>query len=438
MGGGPVRRSTKTKVMSIRRRSVISGIGVLSPLGTRRAPVWEAILAGTPGVKAITAFDASSLPVRVAGTIADFDAKAYLEKKDRKQLRMMARPIQLAVAGAWLALEDCKVDKTTLDKTRFGVLYGSCMIPSELPELAEPGKLCVIPGERVVNTKKWGFEGIPSIQPLWMLKYLPNMLACQVSILHDAQGPNNTITENDVAGIMAFGESLRILERDRADFFLVGGAESKINPLSLSRQCLFETLSKRNDDPEGAHRPFDRDREGTVLSEGSAVVVLEEYEHAKRRGAEILAEVGGFSAGFDRARDGKGLARVIRQAMAAAGVGPGEIDHISSHAQGAPITDAWEAAAYREVFCGHNVPVHALKGQTGNMGCASGILELATAALALSTGIRPATINCPNPDPDCGLVVTTGHGTKMEKPCVVKVSLSQLGQVCVVVLKAIQ
>ncbi len=435
MGGGPVRRPTNTKVMSNRRRSVISGLGVLSPLGIRRGPVWEAIQAGTPGVKAISTFDTSSLPVKVAGVVTDFDPKMYMEKKDRKQLRMMARPIQLAVAGAWLALEDCQVDKTTLDKTRFGVLYGSCMIPSELPELAEPGKLCVIPGERVVDTKKWGVEGIPAIQPLWMLKYLPNMLACQVSILHDAQGPNNTITENDVAGIMAFGESLRILERDRADFFLVGGAESKVNPLSLSRQCLFETLSQKNDDPEGAHRPFDQARDGTVLSEGSAVVVLEEYEHAKKRGAGILAEVGGFSAGFDRARDGKGLARVIRQAMERAQVSPGEIDHISSHGQGAPVTDAWEAAAYQEVFAGHTIPVHALKGQTGNMGCASGILELATAALALSTGIRPATINCPNPD--CGIVVTSRHATRMEKPCVVKVSLSQLGQVCVVVLKAI-
>ena len=423
--------------MSTGRRAVISGMGIFSPLGTRREPFWEAVLAGTPGVGPITAFDASALPVRVAGQVADFDAKIYLDKKDRKQLRMMARPIQLAVAAAQVALDDCKVDKSALDKTRFGVVYGSCMIPTELPELAEPGKVCVEPGSRFLDLKKWGTEGIHAIAPLWMLKYLPNMLACQVSILHDAQGPNNTITENDVAGILAFGESLRILERDRADFFLVGGAESKINPLSLTRQCLFETLSKRNEDPAGAHRPFDRDREGTVLSEGAAVVVLEELEHAKKRGAEMIAEVASFSTGFDRARDGKGLARVIRQAMAEAGVGPGDIDHINAHGQGAPITDAWEAAAYREVFGSHPVPVHALKGQTGNMGCASGIAELAAAALALSTGIRPSTINCPNPDPACGITIASGPPARVERPCVLKVTLTQLGQVCAVVLKKI-
>ena len=164
-----------------------------------------------------------------------------------------------------------------------------------------------------------------------MLKYLPNMLACHVSILHNAQGPNNTITESDVASLLALGEAYRILGRDQADFFLVGGAESKINPLSLVRQCLFEPLSRRNDAPEKACRPFDRSRDGLVLGEGAGVLVVEELEHARKRGARIYAEVVGFGAAFDRERNGDGLARAIRAALAEAGIGPDDVDHVNAH-----------------------------------------------------------------------------------------------------------
>src|SRR5436305_2475854 len=167
--------------------------------------------------------------------------------------------------------------------------------------------------------------------PLWMLKSLPNMLACHVSILHNAQGPNNTITETDVASLLALGEAYRILGRDQSDFFLVGGGESKLNPLSLVRQCLFQPLSRRNDAPEKASRPFDRGRDGMVLGEGAGVLVVEELEHARRRGAEIYAELVGFGAAFDRKLNGEGLARAIRAALADAGIGPEDVDHVNAH-----------------------------------------------------------------------------------------------------------
>lgn len=422
--------------MASGRRSVISGLGILSPIGIRREPFWESVLGGHSGVGPITAFDPAGLPVRIAGSIPAFDAKEYIDKKDRKQLRMMARPIQMAVSAAALALEDSKVDKNKLDKTRFGVLFGSCMIPTELPDLIEPGKMCVGIEHRKVDMARWGSDGIPAIQPLWMLKYLPNMLACQVSIFHDAQGPNNTITENDVAGLLAFGESLRILQRDWADFFLVGGAEAKINPLSMTRQCLFEALSRKNDDPKAALRAFDKDSDGTVIGEGAGVVVLEELEHARKRNAGILAEVAGFGSAFDRAKDGAGLARAIEAALKEAGVGPESIDFISSHGMGAAQADRFEAAGYRKVFGQGKVPpVFALKPITGNIGCGSGILELAVAALALSTGIRPSSVNCPNPDPECGLTVPGGAPGKVEKSHALKVSITTLGQTAAVVLK---
>src|SRR5262249_28659144 len=192
---------------------------------------------------------------------------------------------------------------------RFAVEFGAGLIATELDELAAAARLAANCQPGHVDLEKWGEQGLPNIQPLWMLKYLPNMLACHVSILHNAQGPSNTITEGDVASLLAIGEAYRVLTRDAADFFLVGGGDSRINPLSLVRNCLFQPLSRRNDAPEKASRPFDRDRDGFVLGEGSTVLSLEELEHAKKRGARIYAEVVGFGSAFDPQRSGRALAR---------------------------------------------------------------------------------------------------------------------------------
>src|SRR6516165_10177147 len=229
------------------RRAVLTGVGLITPLGQEVASFWAALRAGRSGVPTIRTFDTSGLPVHFAGEIADFDAKNYVDKKDRRGLKMMARTIQLAVAGAQRALDDGKVDKSKLDPTRFGVEFGAGLIASELPELIDAARASANCEPGKVDLEKWGDAGIPAIQPLWMLKYLPNMLASQVSILQDAQGPNNTITESDVAGLLALAESYRILRRSGADFFLVGGADSRIGALSVVRQCLFMPLSRRND-----------------------------------------------------------------------------------------------------------------------------------------------------------------------------------------------
>src|SRR5947209_380476 len=243
------------------RRAVITGIGVACSIGLTPDACWESLAQGRGGIRRIRQFDPSGLPVQFGGEIEEFDAKKYIDKKERKSLKVMARSIQLAVAAAQTALDDGKVGK--------------------------------------VDLEKWGGEGLKHITPLWMLKYLPNMLACHVSILHNAQGPSNTVTQSDVAGLLALGEAYRVLVRDQADFFLVGGGESRINPLSMVRQCLFDALSRRNDTPEKACRPFDRRRDGFVLGEGGGVFVLEELEHARRRGARIYGEVVGFGAAFD-------------------------------------------------------------------------------------------------------------------------------------------
>ena len=419
------------------RRAVITGAGALCAVGDDPASIWQAWRDGRSGVKPISLFDSSGLPVRIAGEMTGFDAKNFMEKKDRKQLRVMARTIQLAVASSQKALEDCQVDKSKLDKTRFGVIFGAGLIASELPELADAAHKSALPERGKIDLDVWGREGIPVIQPLWMLRYLPNMLACQVSILHDAQGPNNSITQDDVAGLLAVGETLRIMRRDHGDFFLVGGGDSRINPVSLSRQSLFFPMARRIEDPHLACRPFDAAREGLVLGEGCGVLVVEELEHAKSRGASIQAELVGFGAAFDVRLDGEGMARAIRIALDQAGAKSSDVDHVNACGYGTACEDILESHGIALAFKDRptSVPVTTLKACTGHTGAASGTLELITAVQCLIRGEVPATLNHQATDPKCPVTVISGAARKMEKPLIVKTGFTREGQCAAVVLR---
>jgi 3-oxoacyl-[acyl-carrier-protein] synthase II len=416
---------------------VITGIGVISPIGVGPDAFWQSLLQGRSGVQPIRTFDTSGLPVHFAGEIPDFDAKKFVAKEDRKGLRVMARTIQLAVAGAQLALDDGAVDKSKLDPTRFGVEFGAGLIASELPDLLDASRVSANCQPGMVDIEKWGDLGIPKIQPTWMLKYLPNMLACHVSILHNAQGPNNSITESDVASILALGEAFRILERGGADFFLVGGAESKINPLSMTRQCLFEMLSRRNDAPQKACRPFDRNRDGLVIGEGAAVFALEDLEHAQRRGARIYAEIVGFGSAFDRKQNGDGLARAISAALRDAGIEADQIDHINAHGLATRPSDVWESRALGKAFGDWlpRIPVVAIKSHVGNLGASGGSMELAASVLALHHGSTPATLNYEERDPECPVSVLSGAARPTERPYVLKIGFTQMGQCAAVVVR---
>lgn len=419
------------------RRVVFTGIGIVSPIGLDLTTFWSSLQSGRSGVRPIRSFDTSHLPIHFAGEIVGFDAKNYIDKKERKGLRVMARTIQLAVAAAQLAMDDSGIDKQRVDPTRFGVEFGAGLMASELEELGTAASLSANCQPASVDLDKWGEQGIPAIPPLWMLKYLPNMLACHVSILHNAQGPNNSITESDVAGILAVGEAYRIIGRDQADLFLVGGADSKLNPLSLVRQCLFQPLSRRNDAPEQACRPFDRRRDGMVLGEGSTVVALEELEHARRRGARIHAELAGYGAAFDARKTGAGLARALRAALAEAGIGPEDVDHISAHGLGTPASDAWEARGIHEVFgaCDPPVPVFAAKSYFGSLGAGSGPTELAASLLSLKHGVLPPTLNYEEPDPACPVTVAAGGHRTVIRPYAIKLSFTDLGQCAAIVCR---
>ncbi|MBI3406850.1 MAG: beta-ketoacyl-[acyl-carrier-protein] synthase family protein [Planctomycetes bacterium] len=416
------------------RRVVVTGLGMVTPIGIGVTPFWDSLHHGRGGIRAIRAFDVSNLPTRIAGEVEGFDAKKFVDKKDRKSLRVMSRPIQLAVAAAQLALDDANVNKESLDPTRFGCEFGAGLLPTE-PEELGPASLVstnCAPGQ--VDMKAWGDKGLEAVPPLWMLKYLPNMLACHVSILHNAQGPNNSITESDAAGLLALGEAARILRRNQADFFLVGGGDSKINPISLTRHCLFGLMSRHNDDPERACRPFDRRRDGWVIGEGAGVLTVEDLEHAKRRGAAIYAEVVGFGAAFDKARKGDGIVRAIKSAMTQANIGASDLDHVNAHGLSTVDADIWEAAGLRGYFGDRKVPVLAVKSYLGSVGAASGIIELAASILALKHGVVPRSLNFEEPDP-AGPVSVLCEPKRVEKPYFLKISFTDMGQCAAVVCR---
>jgi 3-oxoacyl-[acyl-carrier-protein] synthase II len=418
-----------------RRRVVITGLGLVTPIGQGRDSFWQSLERGHSGVRRIQAFDPSALPTQFGGEVPGFDPKDYLDKKERKHLKTMVRTIQLAVAGAKLAVEDARIDKERIDPARFGVEFGSAVIPSELGELTAAAQVSAN-GQAQVDLEKWGEVGLPLIPPMWMLNHVPNMMACHVSILHNAQGPNNTITQSGVASLLALGEAYRIIGRDRADLILTGGADTKISPISFVRHCLFGPLSRRNDAPEKACRPFDRSRDGQVLGEGAGVFVIEELEHARRRGASIYAELVGFSSAFDPRCGGPGLVRAIRSALADGGIGVEDIDHVNAHGASTADGDAWEARAINEVFGDLHpaTPVFAPKSYFGDLGAASATTELAASLLALDHSSIPPTLNHEETDPACPVTVLQ-TARPVTRPYVLKISLTEMGQCAVVVCK---
>jgi 3-oxoacyl-[acyl-carrier-protein] synthase II len=412
---------------------VITGAGVVTAIGQDLPAFWQALASGTSGVAPIRSLDASTSPVRIAGEVTGFDPKKVLSKDERKSLKMMARSVQMGVVCAKLAFADAGVDRAQLDSARFGIEMGSSLIPTELDDLSGATHVSADATGKV-DLAKWGSTGIREVQPLWMLRYLPNMVACHTSIFLDAQGPNNTVTESDVAGVLAVGEAARILRRDAADFMLVGSSDSKINLLSLVRQMLFAPLSKRNDEPTKAVRPFEKNRDGYVIAEGASVLAVEDLAHAKRRDARIYAEVVGFGSAFDRGRTGAGLARAIGAAFRQAGIGPADVDHVNAFGLSTVVSDAWEARGLAEVFGPNGVPVFAPKSYFGNMTSGGGLAELTASLLALRNGTVPATLNYDEPDPACPVAVNRDP-RPVTKPYVLKVSLTDLGQCAAVVVK---
>jgi 3-oxoacyl-[acyl-carrier-protein] synthase II len=346
----------------------------------------------------------------VAGEIHDFDPAPFLPADARKQLKTMGRAAKFGIGASALAIRDSGLTLLNEDPERIGVVMGTGVVPVDLGELA-PMLARACDGEGFDPTRLPAADGSSPVFPLWLLKHLPNMVAAHVSLAFNCQGPNNTIVTACVAGTQAVGEGFRMVARGEADVILAGGADSRIDPLMLLAYTALGTLSKADRPPDELSRPFDRLRDGFVISEGAAVLVLEEYERAKARNADIYAEVRGFGSSFDAYSvtkpdpDGRGGARAIQSALTEAGVNADDVGYINAHGTSTRLNDQMETAAVKRVFGDHarRVKLSSIKSMIGHSIGAAGAIEAAALALSLKQHVYPPTINLTHPDPTCDL-----------------------------------
>src|SRR5438874_10837184 len=391
------------------RRVVISGLGVVAPNGVGKDAFWSACREGMSGVGPIRSFDASNYPVKIAGEVNDFDVTPFLPSEHRKSAKIMSRATRFAVGAAGLAVRDSGVGPEWDDPTRVGVCMGTGVVPIDLPEIAPALALACADGQ--LQTDRLGEQGSGAIQPMWILKYLPNMVAAHISMAYNAQGPNSTITTAGVAGTQAIGEAFRLIARGDADVMLAGGADSRIDPLMLLAYSALGALSRSERSPSEVSRPFDRRRDGFVLGEGAGVLILEDAEHARRRGASIYAEVKGFGSSFDAFSitkpdpEARGAARAIEAALNEAHVDRSEVDYINAHGTSTRLNDQMETTAVKRVFGEHarRLPLSSIKSMIGHLIGAAGAVEAVAMALTLHGGVVPPTINLTDPDPACDL-----------------------------------
>ncbi len=376
------------------RRVVVTGLGAVSPLGLSAEETWQKARAGQSGIGKISLFDASGFPVQIAGEVRNFDPTNYIDRKDVKK---MDRFIQFAMAAAKEAIGQSRLAITPENAERVGVAIGSGI-----------GGLITIEAQHKTLLER----GPSRISPFFIPGIIINMASGQVSIAYGAKGPNISTVTACATSSHSVGESLRIIQRGDADVMISGGAEAAVAPLAVAGFAAMRALSTRNDAPEKASRPYDKDRDGFVMGEGAGVLILEELEHAKRRGAPILCELSGYGTSGDAyhmtapSEDGDGPRRVMQNAIRDAGLAPGEIGYINTHGTATPTGDKAEALAIRQVF-GENVPaLSSTKSMTGHLLGAAGAIEAIICIMAIRDQVAPPTINYDTPDPDCPLDCT--------------------------------
>ena len=421
-------------------RVVVTGVGVVSPIGIGNDCFWDSLLHNRTGIDFLQSMPSDGLPSAFGAEVRDFNPVNFL--RDKKFVKVMCRDIQLGVASSNLAVTDANVRSGWIDPDRLGVVYGAGRMTCHPSELAAAVNACRTEGG--FDPDKWGPEALASIAPLWLLRQLPNMPASHVSIDHNACGPNNTITCRDASALLALSEAVRVIEAGRADAMIVGACSSNIHPVDIAKFHSFEGLSRRTDDPTRACRPFDFERDGTVVGEGAASFVVESYQHAVRRGANIYAEVLGVGAGCDgkglaNESAGLGLVRAMESAIDGAGIRASELGHINAQGKSTQPDDIVEARAYHRVFgdLALKIPVTALKSYVGHFDAGAGAVELAGTLLSLKNGYIPATLNYEIPDPRCRLNVARGEATRLSNRTAITVNRTAMGQSAAAVLRAI-
>jgi len=423
-----------------RIRVVVTGVGVVSPIGIGKDNFWDSLVHNRSGIDFLHSLPADGLPSAFGAEVRDFNPGDYLREK--KFLKVMSRAVQLGVSSSNLAVKDSGMMPGMVDPCRFGVVYGAGRMTCHPSELAAAVEACRSEGG--VDINKWGQEALNEVAPLWLLRQMPNMPASHVSIDHNACGPNNTITSRDASALLALSEAVRVIEADRADCMIVGACSSNIHPVDIAKFHSFEGLSRRSDDPKRACRPFDFEREGAVVGEGAASFMVESYEHAVARGAEIYAEILGTGAGCDgqgaaNQAAGLGLVRAMEAALRQSGVRPDELGHINAQGKSTQPDDIVEARAYHRVLGDYvmNIPVTALKSYVGHFDAGAGAVELAGTLLSIKNGYVPATLNYEIPDPRCGLNVVRGEAARVRNRTAVTVNRTAMGQSAAAVLRAI-
>ena len=395
-------------MVSGRRRVVITGIGCVTPLGLGVEPLWKNLMVGASGVGLTTVFDASRFPTKISAEVRNWDISD--EGQEASRWRFCGRHTKFAAGAALQAMKDAGLPHgLPADPTRLGVYLGSGEGQQDFDSFTRMMN-AAITGD-VLDVAKFTKEGLETLHPLAEVEQEPNMPAGHLAGLFDAQGPNLNCLTACAASSQAIGEAAEIVRRGEADVMLSGGTHSMIHPFGVTGFNLLTALSTRNDEPARASRPFDNDRDGFVLGEGAAMVVLEELEHAKRRGAHIHGELIGYGSTADAYRitdthpEGRGASSCIRLALADAGLGLHDIDYINAHGTSTSVNDRVETLAIKTVFGEHayKIPVSSTKSMMGHLIAAAGATELIVCLLAIRDGMLPPTINYENPDPDCDL-----------------------------------
>lgn len=415
------------------RETVVTGVGIVSPIGVGREAFRASFLSGTGGVGPITQFDPSGLPIRSAGEVRNFDAKRFVPQ--RKSLKVMARDAQLGVAAARLAVQDAGIDSAAVDPDRFGVVLGADRICGSLEDSEAAYRACIVNGR--FDFARWAAEGMAATFPLSFLKVLPNMIASHISIVLDARGPNNTIHHGEVSSLLAVIEGSLLIERGLADVVLVGGAASEMTPFDWCRFAVLGRLSARADQDGRAPRPFDRMRDGEVRGEGAVIFVLEREKHALARGAKILGRIRGGSRVFHRAAKDDGVfeavARAVHVALQDAEANPRSLGHVNADGRATHQEDIWESRALAETL--PEVPVTAPKSFFGNAGAATGAMELAASLILAAEKTVPQTLHHEFPDPRCPVEVVTVGDYRTDRNLFVSLNYTTAGQAAAVVVE---
>ncbi len=407
------------------RRVVITGMGAITPLGLSVEEYWQNLVACKSGIDYVSSVDATNYPVKIGGDVRGFDPEQYM---DRKDARRMARFSQFAVASARQAFENANLKPGEVDPERVGVVFGNGY--GGLPNTDEAMRTII---------EKGGMR----LDPFYMLKTLPNMAAAHLSLQFQAKAHSSTIVTACAAATQAMGEALELLRRGDADVMLTGGSEAGMCELGMASFSVMKVLSTRNDAPAKASRPFDAKRDGFVSSEGGAVFIFEELDHARSRGAPILAEVLGYGASADAyhmaapCADGDGAARCMKNALHDAGVAPEEIDYINAHGTSTPLNDVSETFAIKTALGEHayQVPISSTKSMIGHTLGASGAIESVACVKTLETGIIHPTINYEYPDPECDLDYVPNEPREVDVRLILKNSFGFGGQNACLVFK---